>query len=91
MDETGTITPSPARLWLKRVGIALGVLVLLLVLFHRPLISSVGRSVAIRFAAKENLKLDFRLRGTFFTSLVLENVHAVATGPSALQSADVDL
>lgn len=91
VDENGTAPTSARRTWLKRVGIALGILVLLLVVFHRPLLASVGRSVAIRLAAKQNLKLDFRLGGSFFGSVVLRNVHAVATGPSALQSADVDL
>jgi hypothetical protein len=84
--------PAPARrVWLKRVGIALGVLFLALALFHRPLIATIGRKVAINLAAKQNLKVDFRLGGSFFGSLELRNVRAVATGPSALQSADVDL
>ena len=92
MDENGTIAePARRRSWLKRVGIACGVLVLLLVVFHRPLLQTVGRRVAIHFAAKENIKLDFRLEGSILGGLVLRNVHAVATGPSILQAADIDL
>lgn len=91
MDENGqALRPAP-RTWLKRTGIALGILVLLLLVFHRPILQTVGRRVAIHFAAKENLKVDFRLEGSIIAGLVLRNVHAVATGPSALQSADVDL
>jgi hypothetical protein len=64
--------------------------VLLLVVLHRPLLQVVGRRAAIHFAAKENLKLDFRLEGSILTNIVLRNVHVVATGPSAVQTADVD-
>ncbi len=82
----------PARHpWLKRIGIALGIVVLLLAVFHRPLLQTVGRRAAIHFAAKENLKLDLRIEGSILGGVTLRNVHAVATGPSAVQSADVDL
>ena len=91
MDENGSASVPARRLWLKRVGLALGIVVLLLVVFHRPLLQTVGRRAAIQFAAKENLKLDFRLEGTIFTGIVLRNVRAVATGPSAVQAADIDL
>ena len=91
MDENGTASAPARRVWLKRVGIALGVLVLLLVVFHRPILQTVVRRVAIHFAAKQNLKLDMRVEGSIVGGIVLRNVHAVATGASALQSADVDL
>ncbi len=91
MDENSTTSVPAWRTWLKRVGIALGVVVLLLLVFHRPILQTVGRRAAIHFAAKENLKVDFRLEGSILGGLVLRNVRAVATGPSALQSADVDL
>jgi len=90
VDENGPAPAPPRRLWLKRAGLALGVVVLLLVVFHRPLLQTVGRRVAIHFAAKENLKLDFRLEGSILGGVVLRNVRAVATGPSAVQAADVD-
>ncbi|MEP6808838.1 MAG: hypothetical protein ABI992_01220, partial [Chthoniobacterales bacterium] len=91
MDEYGTALVPARRTWLKRVGLAFGIVVLALVVFHRPLLHSVGRRLAIHFAAKENLRVDFRLEGSILGGLVLRNVHAVATGPSALQSADIDL
>jgi autotransporter translocation and assembly factor TamB len=91
VDETGTTSVPVRRTWLKRVGVAFGVFVLLLVLFHRPLLQSIGRRLAIHFAAKENIKLDLRVEGSVLGGLVLRNVHAVATGPSAVQSADIDL
>ena len=91
MDENGTASAPARRVWLKRVGIALGVFVLLLVVFHRPILQTVVRRVAIHFAAKENLKLDLRVEGSVLGGIVLRNVRVVATGPSALESADVDL
>ncbi|MFL6594711.1 MAG: hypothetical protein ACJ8HQ_04630, partial [Chthoniobacterales bacterium] len=91
MDESGTASAPRRRSWLKRIGIAFGLLVLVLVLFHRPILHAIVRKVAISAAAKQNLKLDFRVEGSVLGGVELHNVHAVATGPSAVQSADVDL
>lgn len=91
MDEN-TDGPVPARRsWLKRLGVGFGALVLLLIVFHRPILQTVVRRVAIHFAAAENLKLDLRVEGSVLGGVTLRNVRAVATGPSAVQSADVDL
>ncbi|MEO5720772.1 MAG: translocation/assembly module TamB domain-containing protein [Chthoniobacterales bacterium] len=91
MDENGNASKSAWRVWLKRVGIAFGIIVLVLVVFHRPILQTIGRRVAIHFAAQQNLKVDFRLEGSVVGGLTLRNVHVAATGPSALQSADIDL
>ncbi len=64
---------------------------LVLMLFHGPILRPLVRSLAIHFAAKENLKLDFQIEGSVFGDLRLKNVHATATGPSAVQSLDADL
>jgi hypothetical protein len=69
----------------------LGILVLLLVLFHRPILHAVVRKVATNAAAGQNLKVDFSVAGSVLGGIELRNVHAVATGPSALQSLDADL
>ena len=45
----------------------------------------------MHFAAKENLKIDFRLEGTVFTNLTVRNLHAVPTGPSPVESIDLAL
>ncbi len=91
MDENGTASVSAGRVWLKRVGIAFGIVVLLVIIFHRPVLQNIGRRAAIHFAAKQNLKLDLRVEGSVLGGITLRNVRVVATGPSALQSADVDL
>src|SRR5438445_10324997 len=70
--------------------VGFGVAVVLLIIFHRPLLLAVGRQIALRYASRENLKIDFRLEGNPFTRLTARNFHAFATGPSAIESIDID-
>ena len=70
--------------------IGLAVCMGLLIIFHRPILLATVRHFAIRYATKENLKMDFRLEGNPFSSLTVRNLHAVPTGPSAIESVDVD-
>ena len=76
--------------WRRRALIAAGVFCALLLLFHRPIILGLGRRIALHFAAKENLQLDFRLEGNPFTNLTVRNLHAISTGASDIESMDVD-
>jgi len=78
-------------IWRRRALIALGIFCALLLLFHRPLLLYVGRKTALHYAAKENLKLEFRLEGSVFTNLTVRNLHAAPTGPSDVEPIDVDL
>lgn len=75
---------------LRRILLGVGVCAALLVIFHRPILLAAVRHFAIRYAAKENLKADFRLEGNPFSYLIVRNLHAVPTGPSAIESIDVD-
>jgi len=59
-------------------------------IFHRPIIFAIGRSVANRYAARANLKIDCSLEGTIFTGLVVRNLRVVPIGPSIVESIDVD-
>jgi hypothetical protein len=77
--------------WRRRVLIATGVLCALVLIFHRPLLLSLGHRIAIHFASRENLKAQFRLEGNPFGSLTFRNVHAFPTGPSDVESIDADL
>lgn len=77
--------------WRRRALIALGIFCALLLIFHRPLLLYIGRNIALHYAAKENLKLEFRLEGSVFTNLTVRNLHATSTGPSDVESIDVDL
>ena len=76
--------------WRRRALIALGIFCALLLIFHRPLLLYIGRNIALHYAARENLKAEFRLEGSVFTNLTVRNLHAVPTGPSDVESIDVD-
>jgi hypothetical protein len=62
----------------------------LLVIFHRPVLLAIGRKIALHYAAKENLKADFRVEGNPFSHVTIRNLHASAVGPSGIESIDID-
>jgi hypothetical protein len=77
------------QLW-RRVIASLAICAVLLIIFHRPVLLAIGRQVALRYASRENLKIDFRLEGNPFTRLTARNFHAFPTGPSPIESIDID-
>lgn len=74
----------------RRVTTGLVVCMGLLIIFHRPVLLAIGRKVVLRYAAKENLKADFRVEGNPFGSVTIRNLHAFAVGPSRIESIDID-
>lgn len=62
----------------------------LLIIFHRPILLAIGRQIVLRYAARENLKIDFRLEGNPFSHLTVRNFRAIPTGPSTVESVDID-
>lgn len=77
------------RFW-RRVIAGLLVFVAILVIFHRPILLAIGRKIVLRYAAKENLKADFRVEGNPFGSVTIRNLHAFAVGPSEYETIDID-
>lgn len=77
------------RFW-RRVIAGLLVFVALLVIFHRPILLTIGRKIVLNYAAKQNLKADFRVEGNPFGSVTIRNLHAFAVGPSEYESIDID-
>jgi hypothetical protein len=77
------------RFW-RRVIAGLVVCVALLVIFHRPILLAIGRKIVLQYAAKENLKADFRVEGNPFGSVTIRNLHAFAVGPSKYETIDID-
>src|SRR4030095_6393907 len=59
-------------------------------MFHRPILLSIGRKVVLNYAAKHNLKADFRVEGNPFGHVTIRNLHAFAIGPSEYESIDID-
>jgi TamB, inner membrane protein subunit of TAM complex len=78
------------RHWGRRAAMALAIVAALVAIFHRPILLAVGRKIALRYAARENLKADFRLEGNPFSHLTIQNLHAFAVGPSGIESIDID-
>src|SRR5205085_10549087 len=90
VDELGKGSNRRQRTWRWwTVRVALGFLALVLI-FHRPIIFGVARSVINRNAARENLRVDFAFEGSIFTSLAIRNLHVTPTGPTIVESIDVD-
>jgi hypothetical protein len=90
-DGKNATLPRRPRTWIRKFLIWGAAMLVLLALFHGPIFRPIVRRLAIHFAAKENLKLDFRIDGSVLGGLVLRNVHASATGPSDVESIDADL
>jgi hypothetical protein len=77
------------RIW-HRVLIGLAACVALLIIFHRPILLAIGRQIVLRYASRENLKIDFRLEGNPFGYLTVRNFRALPTGASQVESIDID-
>src|SRR5947208_4567202 len=77
--------------WWRHLVVVVAIGALLLAIFHRPILLTLGRQIALHYAATENLKATFRLEGNVFTNLTVRNLHASPTGPSAIESIDIDL
>jgi hypothetical protein len=90
VDENEKAPPSTRRTWLRRVGWGLLVLLAIALIFHRPIIFHIGGAIANNYAAKANLKIDCAFEGSIFTGLVVKNLHVVPTGPTVVESIDVD-
>ena len=75
--------------WRRRAIIAFAAFLVLLALFHRPVLLAVGETLVHRFAAREHLKVDLRLEGSVFTNLTVRNLHVTPTGPSPVEAIDI--
>ena len=68
------------------------ILLLLLVLFHRPILIGVIHAVAVKEAAKQNIQLSLRVEGTVLTNLSLKDIHAEPNGhgPTPVSKISID-
>ena len=79
----------PGRIW-HRVLVGLVVCAAFLIVLHRPILLAIGRQIVLRYAAGQNLKIDFRLEGNPFSHLAVRNLRAIPTGASGIESIDID-
>jgi len=77
VSEENPPAPIPKRKWLRRVGWTLLALLLLLVLFHRPILVAAVHAIAIKIAAKQNVDLTLTVEGSVISDLSLKNVLAL--------------
>jgi hypothetical protein len=75
-----------------RIRIALLILLALLAVFHRPILIALVHTVAVKLAARENIQLSLEIKGTIFTNLSIQNLHAVPNGkgPTPVQDISID-
>src|SRR5205814_1373480 len=74
----------------RRIWISIGIILALLVIFHRPILLGAIHWFAVHRAAKEHLKLNFRAEGNVFTALTIRNLHVVPIGQAAIEAADAE-
>ncbi len=79
----------PRRRWLRRVGWALLGLVVLLAIFHRPIVFEGTRYFIVRAARQQNLDLDYEIGGSIFSTLTVSNLRATPTEPGPVQRIEI--
>ncbi|WP_075087698.1 DUF748 domain-containing protein [Verrucomicrobium spinosum] len=77
------------RIWLKRVLLGITALVLLVVIFHRPLLRWGVDWGAHHFAGKAGYQLDWQLDGPVITGFKLGDVRVVGPQGAVLQSIEL--
>ena len=80
------------RGWFRRCLRWVGLVLLVVAIFHRPLFHAGVRFALIKVAAKYHLKLDVQLSGSIFTNLEIDNLRAAptGTGPTPVRKIAID-
>jgi len=91
--ESEKTTPPPRRhrlrRWLKRIGLGFLVLLLLLAIFHRPLIFEGTRYFVVRAAKQQHLDISYNISGSIFTTLSVSKLKAVPTEAGPIQRLEI--
>ena len=74
----------------RRIWISIGIIVALLIIFHRPILLGAIHWFAVHRAAKENLKLKFSRRRKCFYRTNGPESPLVPAGPAAIDVADAE-
>ena len=75
------LKPTPRkRGWFRRALRWVGLLLLVVAIFHRPLFHMGMRLLLIQVAARQNVTLDVAFSGNVFTNLTVSGVRAIPTG-----------
>src|SRR5262245_34932916 len=70
----------------------LGIFLLIVAIFHRPLFHTGVRLLLIQVAAKQNLNVDVHFSGSIFTNLTISGIRATPTGtaPSPVRKIEIE-
>jgi len=91
-EPAAPIPPSPRkRGWFRRSLRWIGVVLLIAVIFHRPLFHFTVRTALRLVALRMKVDLDLRTSGTIFTTLNIEDVYARAQAGSEMPIRAIDI
>jgi autotransporter translocation and assembly factor TamB len=89
MSATGNAAKPRRRRWLRRIGLGLLALLILLVSFHRPLFFEGTRYFIVRAARQQHLDLSYEMSGSIFTTLSVSNLRGIPTEPGPVQRLEI--
>jgi hypothetical protein len=89
MSETGNAAKPRRRRWLRRIGLGLLALLILLASFHRPLFFEGTRYFIVRAAKQQHLDLSYEVSGSIFTTLSISNLRGIPTEPGPIQRLEI--
>ena len=75
--------------WLRRIGLILLVLFVLLGVFHRPLFFEGTRYFIVRAAEQQHLDLSYNASGSIFTTLTISNLRGIPTEQGPIQRLEI--
>ena len=87
--SAGSDRPKRGGRWLRRIGLALLVLFLLLAIFHRPLFFEGTRYFIVRAAQQQHLDLSYDASGSIFTTLTISNLRGIPTEQGPVQRLEI--
>jgi len=90
--EKPTAPAPPPRGRLRRALRWVGLLLLVVAIFHRPLFHAGVRLLLIQVAARQNVKLEVAFSGNIFTDLTVSGIRATPTGsaPSPVRRIEIE-
>lgn len=85
------VTQKPKRGWFRRALKWMGIVLLVVALFHRPLFHFTVRLALRAVAARMHLDVDLHTSGTIFTNLTIEDIRArpKGSGPTPIHAIDI--
>ena len=75
--------------WLRWIGLALLLLLVLLALFHRPIFFEGTRYFIVRAAKQQHLDLSYDASGSIFTTLTISNLRGTPTEQGPIQRLEI--